>query len=89
MFSRLEIKPCQFGLTHPLLLEKICPMRQQLTLARWPWGCSTWSQGALTVQTGTFLLPFPFAPHPYPCRAETPELLAPRARSVLFFFPQR
>lgn len=28
MFSRLEIKPCQFGLTHPLLLEKICPMQQ-------------------------------------------------------------
>lgn len=26
MFSRLEVKSCQFGWTHPLLLEKIYQM---------------------------------------------------------------
>lgn len=39
------------------------------------------------VHMGIFLLPFPSAPHWYPYGAETPELLAPCARSVLGFFP--
>lgn len=39
------------------------------------------------VRMGIFLLPFPSAPHRYPYGAETPELLAPCARSVLDFFP--